>query len=114
MPSVGIETSVSAIKRFQNYALDHTVIGIGSAGTRGVSFEMNNLWLRGLAGKSIGVVVNFFIVIFECEIMSVLCVCVCVCVWSGIPKGGLGVQPTPEIPKLSQISRSVENKSVTT
>jgi hypothetical protein len=30
-------------------------------------------------------------------------------------RGGLGVQtPLPEIPKLGQIPRSVENKSVTT
>jgi hypothetical protein len=33
-----------------------------------------------------------------------------------VPGGGLGVQtpPPPEIPKLGQIPRSVENKSVTT
>jgi hypothetical protein len=34
---------------------------------------------------------------------------------SGVPRGVWGVQPPPpEIPKLSQIPRSVKNKSVTT
>jgi hypothetical protein len=39
--------------------------------------------------------------------MPVLC--------NGVPRGGLEVQPpSPEIPKLGHIPRSVENKSVTT
>jgi hypothetical protein len=44
MPSAGIETAFSAIKLFQNYALDRTATGIGSAETRGISsFGMKKL-----------------------------------------------------------------------
>jgi hypothetical protein len=34
--------------------------------------------------------------------------------FGGFKPGGGGFKPPPEIPKLSQIPRSVENKSVTT